>query len=306
MNIIEEFNDLKNNDNGSKILILCMLGIVAIIIIAIYLLISIWKPEPVNDNTKNENNKEETSQVSTKIGTYSNKVVKEDENIVDYSENINNGLFTSNIDYVYSITSPEYLSYFNLDKEGLKQLLIQKGMYGKSLEMSSYVSKKLNNNRIFRINVKSDENGLIDDSINIIENSPNNYKIAFDRFLHYDKEPIEYIREELKITISEKAVFDTLLKVRLSITNTTDNSVVINQKQSYECIYLNAYGEKTYTPSVSPISSRIITIEKGSTFNFNLTFNIDDLSADKIKEIKLKDVTVNKTGVNTDILIPLK
>ena len=289
---------MEDERKETKILVLCVLGAICVIVISIIALIGIWTPDDKEDV------EQEKPTVSDSIGAYENIEYSMDEQVGKYSEDIINFLATKNIDKIYDMTNPEYLQYFNLDKDALREDLENKG-YGIVLSNGKYSSAALGANRYFRLNLNTKDNNYVDGTINIIEYAPNDYKIAFDRFVFYKKEPIKYVREDLNIVISEQVAYDTRYKANISITNNTADTVYINNSKAYEFIYLkNSTGGEIGT-AVHLYAGEQVAITSGKTLNMSLDFDIDDMSAGNIKSIVIKGVNISKTGIDADIELPL-
>ena len=284
---------MENERTETKIVVLCVLGAVCVIIIAIIALIGIW--------TGNDEEVKEEQVIDNSLGAFHNVQVTEEEQVTKYSESIITFLTNKNIDNIYDMTNPEYLEYFNLDKAGLKKVLENKGLYGTVLTTNKYNSTVVDSNNCFRIALSSSNNDYVDDTVNVIEYSPNDYKIAFDKFIFYKKEPIKYIREDLEITISNQVAFDGRYNVTVSITNNTDDTVYINKNEAYEFIYLvNTSGNEIGT-ATHLYAGQAVAISKNKTINMNLSFSLDDMTIGTMKSIKIKGVSTSKTGVVTDI-----
>ena len=286
---------MEDERKETKILVLCVLGAICVIVISIIALIGIWTPE------YKEEVEQEKQTVSDSIGSYENIQYSVDEQVAKYSEDIINYISTKNIDKIYEITSPEYLEYFNMDKESLRKDLENKGFYGLVLTSNKYNTSTIHNNKYFRLSLNTKNNNYVDGTINIIEYSPNDYKIAFDKFVFYKKEPIKYVREDLQITVSEQVAFDTLYNVTISITNNSNDTVYLNNNEEYEFICLvNNSGNEIGT-ATHLYAGQVVELPRNKTINMELSFSIDDMSIDTIKAIKIKDVVMSKTGIVNDI-----
>jgi len=285
--------------NETKIVISCVLSAICVIIVAIIVLIGIW----TGDNDKSD--KEEKNHVVNSLGYYNTIKYEEKEQISKYADDVITYLTTQNMDELHRITNPEYLEYFNLDKDGLKKVLTQKGMLGKVLTTNKYDLAKLGTNRYIRINLVTKNSAFVNDNINIIEYSPNDYKIAFDKFVFYKKEPTNYVREDLQITISNQVAFDNMYKLNVNIKNNTDNAVYINSERAYEFMYLDTSTQGEMRPAVHLYAGQEVAIEKNKSINMNLEFNIDDMTANTINQLIIKDVFISKTGLRTEIKLDL-
>ena len=285
---------MENSRNETKILILCVLGAVVVIVLSIIALIGIW----TGDNSEKA---EKEQVVDLSLGNYQNIQYDLDKQVSNYSKEIITFLTTKNIDKLYAMANPEYLEYFKLDKEGLKKVLENKGFYGNTLTTSKYDSTGLDLNKYLRLAVGSINNDYIDGTINVIEYSPNDYKIAFDKFVFYKKQPIKYIREDLEIKISEQVAYDNVYNFNMSIVNNTDNTIYLNVDKEYDFICLVDSYNNNIGASTHMYANKVISLTKGKTVNLKLTFAIDDMAIDTIKSIVIKGVQSSKTGAVTDI-----
>lgn len=287
-----------NERNETKIIVSCVLAVICVITISIVVLVGIW----TNDSEKNI---DEEQVVSLSLGFYQNMQVSTDEQVRLYTENIITFLTTKNIDRIYDITNPQYLEYFKLDKFGLKKLLENKGIYGLVLTTKEYNSTTIDSNNFFRVGLSSSNNDYVDDTVNIIEYSPNDYKISFDKFVFYKKEPVKYMREDLEITVSEQVAYDTMYNVTVSITNNTDDKVNLNSKEVYEFIYLITNTGRELGTATHLYAGQAVEILKNKTINMNLSFSLEDMQIGTIRAIKIKDVLITKTGISADIELPI-
>ena len=285
---------MDNERNETKIVIICVLAAICVVIISILVLIGIW-----TDDDKEEVKEKQVDLNS--IGNFQNVQFTTDEQVAKYSESIVAFLTTKNIDKIYDMTNPEYLDYFNLDKVGLKKVLENKGYYGTVLTAKEYNLATIDSNTYFRVGLGSKNNNYVDGTVNIVEYSPNDYKIAFDRFLFYKKEPIKYIREDLEITVSEQVAYDTMYNVKISVTNNSDDTVYLNNEASYEFIYLVNNSDREIGTSTHLYAGQVVEVLKNKTVNMDLSFSVDDMRIGTIEKIKIEDVFVSKTGISTDI-----
>lgn len=300
MNILEEINNIRRQEPGNKLLLWLALGVVVVITTAILLLVIIWKPK--NETGRNSEKKIETN---NSIGNYNRISFSEDDQIKEYVEDIMMYLSTENIDQIYNMTSEEYLKYFELDKAELKKRLVEKGILSNVVYSDKYEVINLGKSKLIRINVLSHKSGAIDEKINIIEYSPNNYKIAFDRFVYNDIKEKEYIREGLNFVVYNQVMFDNLYKISLSIENNTEDNVVLNSKQEHEIFYLDTDSGIEYKPTVSMLYGNITPINPSSSMNFTLSFNVTDTTMNSISSIIVKNVLLEKTDITTDIELTL-
>jgi len=289
---------MKNeNTNETKIIIVCTLGIICVVIIAILLLIGIWTDNDVKDVVEDE----VTHDIS--FGNYQYVSWTSDEQVSKYSSEIISCLAKQDIDKLYDMTNPEYLECFNLDKEQLKNKIINKGLFGAALTTKKARTTTLYNSRYIKLNISSLNSNLVEGYINIIEDFPNTYKIAFDNFVFYKKEPITFYRENLVITLSEQIAYDSKYNVKISITNNSNDVVYINSNRAYDYIYLvNKSGSEVSVATHINVG-KTVEILQNQVINLDLSFSIDDMAIGTIQSIKLKDVVASKTGVATDLVI---
>ena len=284
---------MENENNDRKILILCALGAVCVIIVAIIVLIGIWTPD------KKTEAQEQKADLS--LGKYENIYVDDKEQVNQYIDKITTYLATKNLDKLYEMLNPEYVEYFNVSKEKLKKDLVEKGLYGTVLTSNKYNLSTLNSNRYITANLNSNTKGYVQDLVNIIEYSPNDYKIAFDNFVMYNKVPQEYIRNKLNIKVNEQVAFNSKYIIKMSITNNTDDVVYFNPNRAYDFIYLVSSTQGNVPLAVHLYSRETVSIDNGKTLNLNMEFNIDEMSVNNIKGILIKEVKIGKTGELVDI-----
>lgn len=297
---------LKDNKNLMYIILLGI-GVVGVVIFAISSLISIWSGD---DDTKNSiTQTEETEELNYDdirptgdLGKYNVVSWSTAKQVKYYSRWICDALKVKNINKINELISGEYREYVGLNDEKLINLLQNKGMWGKTLDVDTYEYVVYGGNKVFKLHIYSQDK-TVDDYINLIEYTPKKVAISFDSFVTTNKESKEYIRDNIKYTFSNTLVFDTKYKVNLTITNNSDSEVILNSGKEYENIYLN-FTTLTSEEVISTVfAGETIVLKPSDSFSTVLEFNIQNLAFSKIKGITLKNVKFTNNNVIKDVEI---
>ncbi|MDD2628408.1 MAG: hypothetical protein PHD20_05985, partial [Clostridia bacterium] len=274
----------------------------AVIVIAGYLLVAIWSGN-YKETVKTET---DTSYLENDLGKYRKVSITSEEQLSNYSNKILSYLKNGDIDKLYDIINPEYKEYFKLTKEDFKNKLKEKGFLSNSITISKYNLATYRDHKIIRYNISSSSNVDIQDYINVCEYGPNNIGISLDKFISYNNEKKEYIREGLSIIIYDKVIYDNKIEFKITIKNNSDENIILNPYKEYETFFLNVSTVSTgIRPTVPLTPGKEKKINKNQELNLNLEFNIPDLNINMIKELKIKDIKLEKTGVIKDILLEL-
>lgn len=282
--------------DDKKIATICSIGIAIVLIIAIVVIVSLWRnafsiPDTTNqivDTTTSEN---------TGIGTYETVNMTRQLQIQAYVTQIATAFQAEDIETIYNMVSPDYLEYFSMDKDTLKTSLENKGIYGKKIEMSDVTASTLKGYTIMTISY-STNNGKITGNLNVIERSPNNFKIAFDDFIMYIKDPVEYIVDGFKLTLSNQVYFTNSIRMAANLKNMNTDTYIINTNGLYENHYLKLSNGAEYRTLSSILIGEERRMEPGSEMNYRLEFSLPTNSYSSIRSILIKDIANEKTNIS--------
>lgn len=284
-----------------RLVVACIIGIVVVLTISIISITVVWQTNlgGTTSSTSNEVTGESTANIESDIGKYKVVNVSDEAQLKKYAVDLADNLEFGNIDALYELLDSGYVEYFKVTKESLKAKLEGKGILGKKLEMSDYVYTNLNGKRIYSLKYSNADNSL-NGSINIIENSPNNYSIALDDFVAYDKTPREFIKDGFKFTIYDQAWFNTKYKLKATFKNLNEGSYVVNSSRLYENNYIKLSNLAEVRTLTTVLAGDSVRLDKGSEMNYSLEFNISEFSFSTIKSFIIKDVKSVDTDISKD------
>lgn len=280
-----------------RVVVACVIGIAIVLIISITSIILIWKNNIVDATNVPDNNvlinKEN---VDTELGKYSNVNATRDSQIRMYILDVTSRIQSGEVNQIYEKLDPDYIEYFKLSKSSFEQKLNGKMILGKKLNMSKYKYATLNGKTVYIVDYSSIDS-YISGKINIIERSPNNYTIAFDDFVAYEKEPKVLVKDGLSLTISNQAWFNSRYTLNAKLKNLNDTNYIINSEKTYENNYLVlATGKEVRTMS-SVVAGESVELPKDAEMNYTLEFNISELSFGAIDSFLIKDIKSGATGI---------
>lgn len=287
---------MSEQEKMQKLAILGTLAGVAFIIVFLFILFLIWKP-------KNINTSEEilTEYKIGDLGTYTYKTVSSEEKIKNYGVWIMDTMKRSDYTNLYNALNPEYIEYYGLNLGKFKELLNSKEIMGKYLKATEYKTTIVNGNKIIQIHIETPYKGSEFDII-ITEYSPNEYKISFDDFISYKKNPIEYNFEGIKLTLTNRVIFSTSYKADAVLSNLSNKEVLINQNNNYEVFYLGTNQENIEILTKSTIfSGESYKLSPKGKLDFSWNFEIPSMNHEKIKSFIIKDVEFTESNVKKNI-----
>lgn len=284
-----------------RLVVACIIGIVVVLTISIISITVVWQTNlgGASGTTSNEAVGGNGEVIESDIGKYKVVNVSDEAQLKKYAVDLADNLEFVNIDALYESLDPGYVEYFKVTKESLKAKLEGKGILGKKLEMSDYIYTTLNGKRIYSLKYSNADNSL-NGSINIIENSPNNYSIALDDFVAYDKNPREFVKDGLKFTIYDQAWFNTKYKLKATFKNLNESSYIVNSSRLYENNYIKLSNLSEVRTVTTVLAGDSVRLDKGSEMNYSLEFNISEFSFSTIKSFIIKDVKSVDTDISKD------
>lgn len=289
-----------------RIIVACAIGIAVVLVISITSIVLIWRNNlGISSNVPENNVLIDNSNIDTGIGKYSRINATRESQIRIYMLDIITRIQSGDINQVYEKLDPEYIEYFKLSKSSFEQKLNGKMILGKKLNMSKYKYSSLNGRAVYIVDYSSIDS-YISGKINIIERSPNNYTIAFDDFIAYEKEPKVLVKDGLSFTISDQAWFNSKYILKAKLKNLNDTSYIVNSEKLYENNYLVlATGVEVRTMS-SVVAGDSVELKKDAEMNYSLEFNISELSFGSIDSFLIKGIKSSTTGISQDYKFKVK
>ncbi len=249
-----------------KLIIVFVLAAILTIIVTIVALVFIWLPskENISDEKVFEVGKVEQP-------AYTEEVVVENYYKQMYI------LFRNNdLDAIYDLVGKDYLEYFKYDKEDVINLLRDKSVLTRGLELVQYKSFLVSGyTNVYELDLKVKDEAY---TINIVirETSPNEYTIAFDKFIDYGEDTYTSTKNSIKLEIYKKIRYTNSIQYDFKLNNGYNKSVKINSGASGNpLILINSQG-KTRRPVMTTLSVAEIELSSGQGRSFTAVFDIED------------------------------
>ncbi len=281
-----------------RVLVACTIGIAVVLVISMTSIMFIWKnnlmPKEAPENTTDIMGVQDTD-----LGKYSGAIVTRETQLKMYVSDLISKIQSSDIDSLYELLDPGYIEYFNVTKTSLEENLKSKMILGKKLEMSKYKFTNASDKNVFVVEYSSLDS-YINGKINIIEKSPNNYFIAFDDFIAYDKEPKTFVKDGLSLTVSNQVYFSSKYLLDATFKNLNETSYIYNSNNLYENNFLLLNNSKEIRTLSTVVSGDSVELAKNAEIKYKLEFNISELSFSVIDGILIKDIKSSTTNIAQD------
>lgn len=275
-------------ENNPRLFVIVLItGIAAIVVFAIYMLVLVWLPDA--NTTENENE-------TQPLGKFTVENVSTETVLNRYSVKILNNLYSGNMDLISDMVLPEYLSFMGVNKSGLELLLKQKGLIGNTLQAASY--KSINHpkyGKVFEVTLSNIGN-TYSTKILVIEKSPNDFKISFDGFVGMDKTVKTTTTDGLKLDILEIREQTTTTSMKIRITNVSGHTIILNNQNSYENLYLKLSSGAEVRTNTTWLSGSSKELSNGYVINLDVEFLTTNIDNGFRNALVIKDVydTVSK------------
>lgn len=281
-----------------RVLVACTIGIAVVLVISMTSIMFIWKNNLMPKETP-ENTTDIVSVQDTGLGKYSGAIVTRETQLKMYVSDLVSKIQSNDIDSLYELLDPGYIEYFNVTKTSLEENLKSKMILGKKLEMSKYKFANASDKNVFVVEYSSLDS-YINGKINIIEKSPNNYFIAFDDFISYDKEPKTFVKDGLSLTVSNQVYFSSKYLLDATFKNLNETSYIYNSNNLYENNFLLLNNSKEIRTLSTVVSGDSVELAKNAEIKYKLEFNISELSFSTIEGILIKDIKSSTTNIAQD------
>lgn len=248
-----------------KAITVFILGVILVIIITIVMLVFIWIPD-----------KEEQKEVKYQVGIIESNVMQETDVVNKYYDELYVLFLNNDIDGLYKLLGSDYTEYNNYDKEKITEYLRNKEILGKSLELVQYQNIFLPEyNNVYSLDLKVKDEAY---SINVIirEKAPEQYTIAFDKFIDYSKNVYEKTINSINMNVHGRIRYTNSIEYDFKLTNNYSKEVKINGSASATPIILVSTQENSRRPIVSTLSTAETSLGTKESKNFKVVFNIED------------------------------
>lgn len=248
-----------------KLIIIFILAAILTIIIAIGMLVLIWWP-----------NVEVETEKIFEVGKVDVQTHTEQEVIQKYYKQLYVMFINNDLDAIYDLVSEDYLEYFRYDKQDIIEMLREKNVLTRGLELAQYKSFMIDGySSVYELDLKVKNEAY---SINIIikEESPNNYTIAFDKFIDYKTNTYSETKDSIKLDIYQLIRYTNSIQYEMKLTNGYNKDVKINSGGSGNPIILVNNKNETRRAIMTTLSTAEITMEPEENRTFTAVFNIED------------------------------
>lgn len=272
-----------------------LISIFVAIIIAIILIINVWRN--FGDGISGENDMQTTENLD--IGTFKVESYDTDYAIQKYLEKINGYLLNSDSQSLYNLLSDDYKEYYSYTQEDLYSNLKGKNVFGKQFIAAEYVYNKVENKNIYKVKLNSNDNTTSLD-INIIEESPNKFKISLDEFIMKSDRNTEQTINGLTLNIKDVVYFNNRITSNATLTNSNNYNVIVNYQALNEDIYYrinNSNNENVdYLTEASVFNGEIKVIQPNSDIALKFDLHTDSNIFDSIDYLVIKDVKLTENS----------
>ncbi len=252
-----------NYEDQRKLVAIFIMAVVLVIVLSLVALVFIWLPETVEEE-------------KFIVGKVNQQTSTEEKVVENYYKQLYVLFVNNDVDQIFNLVGKDYLEYFELEKQDLIDWLREKKVLSKGLELSQYKTFSLiGYSNVYEFDLKARDEAY---SINVIirESSPNNYTIAFDKFIDYTNDVYTSTKDSIKLDIYKKIRYTNSIQYEFKLTNCYDKNIKINTQNSASPIILVNSQSEVKKPVMTTLSSIEVTLEPEETRSFTAVFNIED------------------------------
>lgn len=248
-----------------KLIIVFILATIITIIISIVVLVFIWLPE---DDTEVEQQFE--------VGKIELPASNEEDVVQKYYKQLYIMLANGDLEAICGLVGQDYLEYFNYDKQDMIDLLREKGVVSRPMELAQYRSFMVPGySSVYEMDLKAKNEAY---SVNIVirETSPNNYTIAFDKFIDYKQDTYTATKDSIKLDIYKQIRYTNSIQFEIKLTNGYNKNVKINSGAlAYPVVLVNTQN-MSRTPIMTSLATSEILMQPNDFKTFTAVFDIED------------------------------
>lgn len=272
-----------------KLIIVFILAVVLVVIIAIVALVFIWLPE-----------KEE--EYVFEVGIVNSVNVSEETVIKHYYEEISQMLLNKDTDAIYKLVGKDYLEYNKYTKQDIEKYIQDKNVLGSALELvttETYAVPGYSNVYYLDIKVVDEVYSM---GIVIREISPENYTIAFDKFIDYSTNVYNGVVNSVELDVYKMVRYTNSVEYGFRVTNNYDKDIVINNNSLANAIIWVNSQNQVKTPIMTTLATSQVKLASKSLNEFVVVYNISDVyDYYTYNTLVLKDVLYTGMQGTTDI-----
>lgn len=245
-----------------KLVAIFIMSVILVVIIAIIALVFIWLPD-------------EEEEQDFVVGKVSSQETSEDAIVKKYYKQIYVLFLNNDLDGICKLVGKDYLEYFKLEEQDIIDYLRDKSVLTKGLELVEYKSFILPGySNVYEMDLKVKDEAY---SINIVlrESSPNNYTIAFDKFVDHETDVYTFTKNSVKMDIEKRIRYTNSVQYEIKLTSCYNKNIKINSGAGVNSIFLvNLQGEAR-KPIMTTLAATEITLEPSEFRAFTAVFNIE-------------------------------
>jgi len=247
-----------------KLIIIFILATILVSISAIVALVFIWTP-----------NKDVEAEKQFEVGKIEAPSSSAGDVIQKYYKQLYVMFLNNDLDQIYSLVGNDYLQYFDYDKQDIVNLLREKNVLTSGLELAQYKSFVLPGySSVYELDLKVKNEAY---AINVVirEMSPNNYTIAFDKFIDYKENVYSETKDSIKLDIYERIRYTNSLQYEVKLTNGYNKNVKINSGATGNPIILVNGQDQVRRPVLTTLSAVEADMKPGENRAFTAVFDIE-------------------------------
>jgi len=173
----------------------------------------------------------------------------------------------------------DYISTYQFSEEKLYSILKNKGIIGKKFILADCITAIIEGNTIYQLQLKSSDNTTYF-NLNVIEESPNRFTIAFDNFLMISERNTEQSKDGLKLKIRNVTYYTDRIVTTATLTNSNNFTSFVNYQSLAESIYYRTNNSQVidYVTEASVFNGECKIMPPNSDielrFDVNMNFNM--------------------------------
>lgn len=258
---------IKENINWSK------LFLIIYIIVAIIVLIIMWKPASNPEISKYKRLEE---QEVDKLATE------------EYVMDIRNAIYHNDMSFLYKKLSDSYKLYNKLDENSVKSIFNGKIDYSK-LSVNNVEKLEYGNTNVYRVSLGKND---VNKKINIIEKYGKNWNYTFDDFFNFQITDFSGKYKDIDFMID--SIYQTFGSIQITcyIQNRTSNDINIHMEQE-DSVMLKLSTNDIVKISNSEIDESSSKVNRNTFSSRTLKYNIDLENQYYIEQIIFKNLEIN-------------
>ena len=253
-------------DKQRQLIIVCILGIILTVILAVVALVLIWRPTPEKEKVY-------------KVGEVEMITLNDDDLLNEYYIRLKTKFENSDIDGLADLVSPDYYTYTGKTREDVKTMLTDSNLLGKSLSLENGALYAITGyNNVYALTLKPDGE-VYSMTIVVREYAPEQYTISFDNFIDYKEHVYEGTSNSVNLKITKMARYTTSMVCKLRITNNYKDTITLNAAKENNAIpFVSSMTEAVKYASMCTIANQSLEIPSGMAREIEVTYNMSKIT----------------------------